>query len=75
MRQTEDVTLVSIPAAAARLDCSRMHVYRLIGAGMLRPVDIAVPGSGRPRTRIRSDDLDEYIKSHTRATGTGGEGA
>ena len=49
--------------------CSPMHVYRLIAAGELRAVDIATPGAGRPKTRIRSDDLDEFITRNERVIG------
>jgi excisionase family DNA binding protein len=59
-----------IPEAAAILgNCSEMHVYRQIANGELRAVDIASPGSGRPKTRIRSDDLEDYIERHTRHAG------
>jgi hypothetical protein len=43
-----------------------MHVYRLIAAGELPAVDIATPGAGRSKTRIRSDDLADYIDRKTR---------
>jgi hypothetical protein len=43
-----------------------MHVYRLIAAGELRAVDIATPGAGRTKTRIRGDDLADYIDRKTR---------
>jgi len=33
--------LLTIADTAARLGCSEMHVYRLIAAGELDPVDIA----------------------------------
>lgn len=46
--------------------CSKMHVYRLITNGELRAVDIANPGAGRSKTRIRSDDLADYIERKTR---------
>lgn len=68
----EAVSLLAIPEAARRLDCSGKHVYRLIEAGVLRAVDIGTPGSGRSKTRVRSDDLAAYIKSHTRTVRTGG---
>jgi hypothetical protein len=42
-----------------------MHVYRLIAKGALRAVDIASPGARRPKTRIRSDDLADYIERQT----------
>jgi hypothetical protein len=43
-----------------------MHVYRQIARGDLRAVDIASPGAGRTKTRIRSDDLADYINRKTR---------
>jgi excisionase family DNA binding protein len=58
--------LLTITAAAARLGCSDMHVYRLIAAGELGAVDIAQPGARRSKTRVRSDDVDTYIEARTR---------
>lgn len=51
--------------AGERLRASESHVYRLIADGDLRAVDIAQPGSRRPKTRVRSDDLDAYIEART----------
>jgi len=59
-------SLLTIKAAADRLGCSIAHVYRLIAAGHLRAADIAPPGSGRTKTRVRDDDLTEYIEKATR---------
>lgn len=56
-------TLLTIPETAAELRCSRRHVYDLIARGQLRPVDI---GHGRSKTRIRGDDLSDYIDRQTR---------
>jgi excisionase family DNA binding protein len=58
--------LLPIPAAAERLGCSEMHIYRLVSTGELRAVDISRKGAGKSKTRIRSDDLDTYIESRTR---------
>jgi len=58
--------LLSVPAVAALLDCSRTHVYGLIAAGHLRPVDIAAKPRTRPKTRIRATDVDAYIERQTR---------
>jgi excisionase family DNA binding protein len=58
--------LLPIPAAAERLGCSEMHIYRLVSSGELRAVDISRKGAGKSKTRIRSDDLDTYIESRTR---------
>jgi excisionase family DNA binding protein len=66
-RGHKSVTLHSVAEAAAEiLGCSEMHVYRLIAAGELTAVDIATPGAGRSKTRIRSDDLAAYIERKTR---------
>lgn len=58
--------VLTVPAAAAQLGCSQMHIYRLITAGELRAVDISMPGAGRSKTRIRADDLADYIERQTR---------
>ena len=63
-----DVALLTIPETALRLGCSANHVYRLIASGVLRPSDIAQPGSRAPKTRIRTDDLARYIDGQTRRT-------
>jgi excisionase family DNA binding protein len=57
--------LNTIKDTAGHLGCSEMHVYRLIAAGELRAVDIATPGAGRTKTRIRRDDLADYIDRKT----------
>lgn len=54
--------LHDIGEAAELLGCSSMHIYRLIAAGELRAVDIALPGAGRSKTRVRSDDMDDYVQ-------------
>ena len=66
VRERKDVKLYSVTQVAEILDCSDMHVYRLIAAGELRAADIGTPGSGRPKSRIRSDDLADYIDRKTR---------
>ena len=59
--------LYTIPETAGLLgNVSKMHVYRLIAAGALRAVDIAVPGSRKSKTRIRGDDLAAFIEQRTR---------
>jgi len=65
---TEDVVLHSIPEAAKALGCSPDTVYRLIAADELRPVDIAPPGSRQSKTRVRSDDVQAFIKRRTRGS-------
>jgi excisionase family DNA binding protein len=56
-----------VTEAAKRMGCSDMHVYRLIAAGELPTLDIATPGAGRSKSRIRSDDLADYIERKTRS--------
>jgi excisionase family DNA binding protein len=68
-RNQPPAQLFSVPAAAARLECSEMHIYRLVSTGELRAVDISLKGAGKSKTRIRSDDLDAYIEARTRRTG------
>jgi excisionase family DNA binding protein len=58
----------TVKATAEYLGCSDMHVYRLIAAGELRTVDIAGPAAKRPKIRIRSDDLADYINRKTSGT-------
>lgn len=60
--------VLPVPVAAEQLGCSEMHIYRLIAAGQLRAVDISMPGSVRSKTRIRADDIAEYIERQTRTT-------
>ena len=57
--------LLSILRAAAVLDCSRAHVYRLIATGKLRAVEIAATGT-RSKTRVRAEDLEAFIEERTR---------
>ena len=47
--------------AAGLLGCSKPHVYRLIKAGEFPMLDIATPGAGVSKTRIRESDLREYL--------------
>jgi excisionase family DNA binding protein len=58
--------LLSVPAAADRLECSEMHIYRLVSTGELRAVDISRQGAKKSKTRIRSEDLDAYIDARMR---------
>lgn len=58
--------LLPIPAAAKRLGCGVTTVYKLMASGVLRVTDIAPPGSLRPKSRIRTDDIDAFIEARTR---------
>ena len=57
--------LLTIPETAAELRCHKDTVYELIHSKALKAVDIAKPGS-RSKTRVRRDDLIEFIESRTR---------
>lgn len=59
--------LLSVTHAAELLDCSRGHIYGLIAAGKLRAVEIKA--YGRAKTRIRAEDLEEFIDANTRRAG------
>jgi excisionase family DNA binding protein len=61
-----NIVLFTPREVADMLTCSENHVYRLIARGALRAVDIAQPGSRKPKTRVRSDDLESYIDACTR---------
>lgn len=69
-RNHPSIHLLTPLAAAERLNCSDMHVYRLVSTGELRAVDISLKGAGKTKTRIRSDDLEAYIEARTRRTGS-----
>lgn len=57
--------LLSPSEASSVLGCSRTHIYGLIAAGKLRAVEIKA--SGRSKTRVREDDLAEFIEANTRS--------
>lgn len=57
--------LLSVAEAAVVLSCSRDHVYRLIAAGEFPVIDIATPGAGISKTRIRESELHAYIARAT----------
>jgi len=65
------IRLHTIRGAAGLLKCSETHVYRLIAAGVLPAVDIAVPGARRSKTRVRDDALRAYVDAGTRQAGNG----
>ena len=67
---TAGLLLLTPAEAATRIGASEMHVRRLIADGELDAVDIAQQGSRKPKTRIRSDDIDAFIKARTRKTGS-----
>lgn len=65
--------LYTVLEVAKVLGCSDMHVYRQISAGQLHAIDIATPGAGRRKTRIRHEDLTEYINRLARPEGCNDE--
>lgn len=60
-------TLLRVPEVAARLGCSRTHIYELIAEGALDSVNIASESARRPQTRIREADLVNFIEARTRS--------
>jgi excisionase family DNA binding protein len=65
-RNYAGITLYTPTEAGERIGSSDAHIYRLIAAGELRAVDISQPGARKSKTRIRSDDLADYIERKTR---------
>jgi hypothetical protein len=57
--------LLTIPETAALLRCSENHVYNLIADGELATVDIARPGSRKPKTRVPEDVAREFFAGRT----------
>lgn len=55
--------LLTVKEVAAELACSRDHVYDLIARGDLPAIDI---GAGRALTRLRPDDVDDYLQTRLR---------
>jgi excisionase family DNA binding protein len=53
--------LYSVAQVAELMHCSKFHVYRLIAAGEFPALDIATPGAGMSKTRIRESDLLAYL--------------
>lgn len=62
MTTLEAVRLYSVAATAALLDVSDDYVYDRIKDGSLRAVEL---GSGRPKQRVRADDLQAFIDGRT----------
>jgi hypothetical protein len=59
--------LHTIPKAAELLGRSGSHCCRLLVAGVLPSVDIAVPGARRSKTRIRGDALPRLHRNRDQA--------
>lgn len=52
------MNLLSVPEAAARIKCSRGHIYGLIADGKLDRYNIARKGS---KVRISEESVDRFI--------------
>lgn len=57
------ITLLTPAEAGKRLAVSESTVRRYIASGQLPRVDLN--DHGRPRVRVRSDDLDAFIEQRT----------
>jgi len=58
--------LLNFEDASKILGCSRPHVYDLVAAGELTPVNISAVRGGS-KTRIDADDLEAFIERRKRA--------
>lgn len=61
--------LLTIPEVAEALAISRRSVYALISSGQLPVVDVAT--RGKPKSRVRADDLQTFIEKRTRTVRPG----
>lgn len=68
MLMSDFSALLTIDEVAEQIGCSRMHVYRLIQAGSLVPVDIAVPGAKRSRYRFTRTALTDFYQRSSSST-------
>lgn len=57
--------LLTIPETRALLGCSENHVYNLIADGELSTVDIARPGSRKPKTRVPENVARDFLDRRT----------
>jgi hypothetical protein len=57
--------LLTIPEFAALLGCSENHAYNLIADGEVTTVDIARPGSRKPKTRVPEDVAAAFLAGRT----------
>lgn len=60
---TSTTQLLTIGQVADCLRIDRRSVYRLIESGDLRAIPLAV--LGRPRYRVREDDLAAFVEART----------
>lgn len=55
--------LLTITQVGELWDCSEMTVRRWIASGALPVVDIAPPGTKKPRLRVREGDYRAFVES------------
>ena len=67
MATLRETRFLTIDQVAERLGVDRRHVYRLIRAGELTPIDVSMPGV-RSRLRIADDELGRFISRRTVAS-------
>ena len=54
--------LVTVEHFAELIDVSRMSAYNLVRAGVIRVVDISLPGAKRARLRVPVTEADRIAK-------------
>lgn len=59
---TETVRLYSVVKAAELLGVGKTYMYNLVNSGQVRVVEL---GAGKPKQRVRADDLQAFIDSRT----------
>lgn len=59
------MNLLSPKSAAARLDCSRAHIYALVAKKKLTPHFIGINGGS---LRVSEEDIERYIQESAGST-------
>lgn len=54
--------LVTVEHFAEMADVSRTSAYRLVTAGLIRVIDISLPGASRARLRVPVTEIDRIAK-------------
>jgi excisionase family DNA binding protein len=65
-REVTVTRLLDFFQAADALGCSRTHIYDLVAAGELTPVNISAVRGGS-KTRIDAADIDAFIERRKRS--------
>ena len=60
-RQTPAKRLLTIKAACEILGVDRRHLYRLIHANEITPINVGLTGDSARGIRIAEDELDRFI--------------